>query len=300
MAYYSGQVASYQELLDVLVAACITEGWTWADGILRKNGCYIKLEVITSGTATGIRATGGTGISGSSLLNPAPTRPRMGNPGIVNLIQFPVVYHIFIFDDEVYFKIKFANTFYYLAFGKVNPALLENGTWISATACGAGNRTDTNGSIRIGSSGGGAGGAYNASAAAPFWNNNNYSDDWSNSVLFHDLDGVKWSSGNKNAVSALFISPLLDRIPSLWTGEAIFLPINIYLDRPANKKSLVCQFQHSRTLRIDNYEPEQIVNLGNEKWMIFPFYKKDSVNRGGGFDIDHTGTFGWAIRYDGP
>lgn len=77
------------------------------------------------------------------------------------------------------------------------------------------------------------------------------------------------------------------------------MPYNIYLERPENKLSLICQFENARFLRIDNHEPEQILTLGHERWMIFPFCRKDVKNRNGGLNIYHTGTFGWAIRYEG-
>jgi hypothetical protein len=34
--------------------------------------------------------------------------------------------------------------------------------------------------------------------------------------------------------------------------------------------------------------------------MIFPWYRKYSATRDGGTNIDHTGTFGWAIKYEPP
>jgi hypothetical protein len=301
MAYYSGQASSYDELLTVLVNGCVANGWVWADSILRKNGCYIKLEVVTSGSATGIKATGGTGVSGTSLLNAATTIPRMGNPGVINLITFPVLYHLFVFDNEVYLKIKFnVNTFHYLAFGKSDLTLSENGLWISATACGAGSYSNSTGGVLISDTTGGAGGGVNPSAVAPFWNTNSFVDNWSNAVIAHGFDGVIWSSGTKIANFVSSLAPLNARQPSSWSNDSIFLPINIYVDRASSKKSLACQLQNSRYLRVDNFNPEQIIQLGSDKWMIFPFYKKDITSRNGGGFIDHTGTFGWAIRYDGP
>ncbi len=60
------------------------------------------------------------------------------------------------------------------------------------------------------------------------------------------------------------------------------------------------QFENAKFIRINNYEPEQLIVLGNDKWMVFPFYKKNSESLGGTGISDHTGTFGWVIRYDGP
>lgn len=296
MAYYSGQASSYQELLSVLVNACVEQGWTWADGILSKGTIFLKLII----ESNGIVATAAIGKNSNILINAAPTSPRLGNPGFNVLIVFPVSYHIFIFDDEVYLKVKFKiDIFYYLAFGKSNISLPSNGLWVSATSNRSAYIYNGDG-ISIGvDSGGAGGGGSNPSAVAPFWNANNYSDNFSNAVISHGFDGVIWSSGSNNATFAKAISNLQSRQPSNWSSESILQSFDIYLDRPSGKKSLICQFKHARYLRNDHYEPEQIINMGQEKWMIFPFYKKNINARNGG-GSDHTGTFGWAIRYDGP
>ena len=70
--------------------------------------------------------------------------------------------------------------------------------------------------------------------------------------------------------------------------------------RASNKVSILAKIENARYLRIDNLQPEQILTFGAEKWMVFPFHKKNSSVRDGGTSIDHSGTFGWAIRYDGP
>lgn len=299
MAYYSGQVSSYQELLDVLVAACVAQGWTWADGILNKGTVYVGLAVST----TGITATGGSGKNGTSLLNPAPTRPRLGNMhSTLNLPVFPVQYHIFLFDKEIYLIIKFnVDSFYYLAFGQSSLNLVgANGLWISASSCGAGTSNGTNGGVTINQITGGGGSSGAPSPAAPFWNTSNYADNWNNSVIMHGFDDVLWSSRTKNALTVSGITPFQSRQPNDWNSETIFLPLNIYVDRSNNKVSLACQILNARFLRIDNHEPEEIITLGQDRWMVLPFYKKNSASRDGGLIIDHTGTFGWAIRYDGP
>lgn len=299
MAYYSGQASSYQDLLNVLVTACQQNGWMWSDGVLSKNDCFIKLEIIATGSATGIKATGATGVSGATLTNPAPTMPRMGNPGTGNLINFPVFYHLFIFENEVYLKVRFnTDTYYYLAFGKSNINLSTNGLWISATACGAGAYSSLGG-ISISPITGGAGGGINPSPVAPFWNASSPVVNWTNAVIAHGMEGAIWSDTSAQADFVSSIAPFNSRQPANWSNESILLPINVFIRRSSLKTSLACQFQHSRYLRIDNYEREQIIQLGNEKWMVFPFYRKNIIARDGG-QQDHTGTFGWAIRYDGP
>lgn len=88
-------------------------------------------------------------------------------------------------------------------------------------------------------------------------------------------------------------------MPTVHFADSPLLPYNIYLERPENKLSLICQLQHARFVRIDNYEPEQIITLGHERWIIFTFCQKDAQNRNGSSGGWGTGTFGWAIRYEG-
>jgi len=58
--------------------------------------------------------------------------------------------------------------------------------------------------------------------------------------------------------------------------------------------------QNARTLRVDNYDPGQIITLGDDQWRIYPFYRKNADQRDGTTSSggDHSGTMGWAIRYD--
>lgn len=313
MAYYSGACTSFQNLADILVEKCQAHGWTWRDGILSKGDLFVKLSVkeqIESNIRLqqqGITLTGGTGKTGATLINPS-SRVRLGQTGIGYNVPprfFPANYHLFIFANEVYLVMKFeTDRFYHLAFGK--SSLIKNtqanGLWLSANACyyrASSSRLPE--TIYIGKTYGGGSGTYSSSAFAPFWNRSGWSDDWSNATICHGIGGVLWSSGTSRAYASF--EPLIDRLPTAHFSDSPLLPYNVYLERPENKMSLICQFANARFLRIDNHEPEQIITLGHERWMVFPFYRKDVAVRdgvdGSGRSFDHTGTFGWAIRYEG-
>lgn len=309
MTYYTGQCSSYQHLADILVEKCQQHGWTWQDSILNKDGMYIHVQVNQKQPTTyyqdgvGIILTGATGKQDSTLVNPSATKVRLGSTSysISKFIVFPAIYHLFVFEYEIYLLMKFdTNKFYYLMFGR--SLLLQNtqanGLFISATAClyCYDNRNPEH--IYITLTGGGAGGTRNQSAVAPFWNRNDFSDNWSNSVICHGIDNALWSSGKSRAY-AIF-EPLISRLPTVNFSDSPLLPYNIYLQRPQNKISLIAQLEHARFVRIDNYEPEQVITLGHEKWMVFPFFQKNTQQRdAGGVTEIHTGTLGWAIRYDG-
>lgn len=312
MAYYSGLCTSFQNLADVLVEKCQAHGWTWRDEILSKGDLFVKISVEERSESgyweqqQGIIITGGTGKIGSELVNSSDS-VRLGRTATGNyeVRFFPADYHLFVFDNEIYLVMKFdTDRFYYLAFGK--SSLINNqgnGLWLSANACYY-KATTWDGlaeAIYIATSYGGAGYTHSSSAFAPFWNRHGWQKNASNSTICHGMDDALWSSGTSRAYVSF--EPLISRLPTTHFADSPLLPYNIYLERPENKMSLICQFENARFLRIDNHEPEQIITLGHERWMVFPFYRKDVAVRdgtdGSGRSFDHTGTFGWAIRYEG-
>ena len=63
---------------------------------------------------------------------------------------------------------------------------------------------------------------------------------------------------------------------------------------------VVLEVENARYFRLKNHEPEAIIQRGGSQWMVFPWLRKDGTVTG---DVDratHSGTFGWAVRYEGP
>lgn len=318
MAYFSGQASSYQELQNVLVSACVAQGWIWADGILNKGNAYVRLYVsstLTNAQGPGLCIQGGTGKNGATLISPSVAEPRVGalSPTSPNLPapSFPVKYQIFIFEDpsEVYLIIEYdIQRFMFLSFGVSN---LTNKLWLSATSSKmfqqfseyaqyTGFCIFATGSYPSGNS------TWQTQFCSGFFCQirSEQGATQSNSAILTE-DG--WSSSGDsrstatNSCNAITTTnPLISRIPSKWSDAAVLLPIQILTNQPSNKTSIVAEIQNARYLRIDNYEPNQIITLGLDKWKILPFHKKNLVARDGGNSLDHSGTFGWAIRYEGP
>lgn len=292
MAYYTGQCSSYQHLADILVEKCQAHGWTWQDSILNKDDLYLKITI-----ENGILLTGGTGKDGLNLVNQSNYSSRLGATANFEKNIFPAIFHLFIFSNEVYLMMKFdIDKFYYLAFGKSTLLNNSNGTglWLCATSPRQFTYTSKNTeNIEIHTTHGG----YYGRAVAPFWALNEFSNGRCYYSICHGLDNVLWSSESNKAY--VNFAPLIDRLPTVYFSDSPLLPYNIYLERPENKISLIAQLQNARFVRVDNYEPEQIITLGHEKWIVFPFFRKNVQAKNGGYGIDHTGTFGWAIRYEG-
>lgn len=318
MAFYSGTASSYTDLLNALTAACTANGYTFTSGILNKGSVHVRPYVSTSTSLTqgpGLIIQGGTSASGGSLVNPSPCQSRIGSFGggasLVPEPTFPLDYNIFLFNnpDEVYLVIKYQlNRFMWLAFGM--STIPGAALWISGSL-GLRYYTSINAidnAINITATSGGNVSAYFMPVSSGFmWNTFRLASvpEIPPETIYLDLDSIGWSAtqtdtvaGHTTAVYSTY--PLLSRSPSLWSSTAVLHPIHVTALRASKNRSLVADIRHARYVRIDNYEPEQIITLGAEKWKVFPFHKKNSSVRDGGNSIDHTGTFGWAIRYDGP
>ena len=292
MAYYSGQAASYAELLAALTNSCVAEGWTLANEILSKGQIGIRLQIVSNH----ITALAG---NGNALANPAPAVVRLGALDWQSVV-FPIDYSIFIFDnpDEVFCIVKNnIDKFLWLCFGQSSQTLPASGVWVSATKAATVSQ-----SVNIEINAGGIGYTGSPTPAAPFWNTH----DCFNSFFNHGLE-TQWNPNTGAALNTIGsviansqMAALISRQPNKWNTETILLPIQPLVLRVSSKKSQVAEIVNARYLRVDNYEPEQIITYGTDKWKIFPFYKKDLLNRDGGGYRDSSGTFGWAIRYDGP
>ena len=300
MAYYSGQAASYQEIINAVVEHLQSEGWAWDGVILSKESVFVSLQLANVGIDTlnqnVIRLVGGEGLNGTSLLNPSPIGNAIGTfvgNSSYGMTSFPIEYNLHISDLEVYLVCNYnIDYFMWLAFGP---------GWIGGTfgvpASGRYQYDHTRWPpVSIWSTGGGAGNSDSPSAAF-FWNTNYPSlitpKNYTGCILLNSV----WYTG-VNAIQGL--APLMNRQPNNWNKESIFLQIQPIRIDGSSKSQILKTIQAARYIRLDNLEPKQIIQMGSEKWRVYPFYRKNASRRDGGDDQDHTGTFGWAIRYDGP
>ena len=302
MAFYSGLANSLQDLMDALVGHCTAEGWSWSDSILSKENTYVSLSVENVGafgTQNVIRLIAGKGVLGSTLQNKSPLGVAIGT-AITNsnygMTQFPVEYNLHInSNNEVFLICKYSiDFFHWLAWGDN----FIGGTFgVPQTGRFTYNH-DRWPMVAIEINRGGSGNQ-DAPCCAFFWNTDypNYATpkNYTGSVW----DGTNWITSS-NAIQSL--EPLVARQSSNFFSESVLLPINIGRQVASNKTQILAMVQNARYVRVDNYEPEQIITLGSDKWKIYPFYRKNIQERDGGWfgGADHTGTFGWAIKYDGP
>lgn len=298
MPYATGTVNDYASLLQAITDTCTANGWTLQGEVLVKGGCYTHLFL--NGTSDELHIRGGTGVDASNNL----TGPGYQDYRLARLV-FPVVYqiHVHTAPDEVYVIAKCdADAYPWLAFGQ-SPVdgMAAYGQWAGATFNTSQGLPGTSG-FAVSVAPGGKPFQHNDAwqQGAPFWSGYIYASYTArNSTdMNHGLDGVDtWTP----AASALAPQlPMVARQPNTWNGEAILLPIEPTINRASNKIARIGSIGHARFVRIDNLLPEDIVTIGSDQWKVYPFLRRNTSVRDGAADADHSGTMGWAIRYDGP
>lgn len=297
MSYYTGSAADLEALRTALTAACVTEGWALDGEVLHKGDVHVRLQL----SSPYLTILGGTGIDGdNNLTGSAPNISRIGSVAGAAL-AYPVTYEIFIHasPDEVYFVVNTnVDQYHWLAFGLSSvEGLPGTGVWFGASR-GANSQQN----IYMDSGGNPASGLPSGECVpALFWHEATSGDSSViESRIQHGVDGNSWNLNTSSyALSAFFMSVLLDTQPNAWNDDAVLLPIRAYVPRASNKVSLVLDTAHARMLRIDYLDPGEVITLGADKWKIFPWYRKNTGSRSLSSGSNHTGTFGWAIRYDG-
>ncbi|CDM42382.1 hypothetical protein [Ectopseudomonas oleovorans] len=293
MAFYSGSANDMAAVRTALVDACVTEGWSWNSGteVLSKGAMFLRLQIVSGYLTLLGRTSAGAG--------DAPSIVRMGQMGTA--ITWPVEYTFFVFDAEVYCVIKFGVDFYlWCAFGQSTVAGLPGtGMWVAASVHAIANHNPAISPID------GPKSSFSYGCAAIFWRTSAGAVAGGHDYWVHsDLDDQGWWSGQSVGAAPAGIQPavpLIGVLPNSWNSEAVLLPIRAYKFRPSNRLSLTADLEHARYTRVDNYSPGEVIQIGDERWMVLPFYRKDSANRNGSSQpAAHTGTFGWAIRYEGP
>lgn len=290
MGYYNGTANDMTAVRTALVNACTLEGWAWNSSteMLSKGAMFLRLQVV-SGCLT---LLGRTSAAAGDMPSVVRIAPFASSP-----VTFPLTYEIFVLPDEVYMVVNYSvDRYQWCAFGQSTvQGLLGSGMWVGASANSA---TVSVASIGIGPA---YGSSYYGCCPALFYD---IQDGSSSGCFVHsglDAQGWWWSQTlNGTPVGITPAIPLIGLLPNAWNSEAVLLPIRAYKIRPSAKISLTADLGHARYTRIDNYSPGEIISIGSDRWKIYPWYRKDSSARNGGNAINHTGTFGWAIRYEGP
>ena len=302
MPYTTGTVGTAGALQTAIRAAAFAGGWSADGDILYKGDCNVAVTVATSTWGVSeVWIQGGTGHSSGTLVDPSAYANKMGN--MLGNIVYPVTYHAFTFTspDEVYIVINYSTEMHqWMCWGMSNiPDLPGNGTWFAASHCHFDHVYVNMAAMYSTGGGSSAGGAAGGGCPALFWRNAGDLGFGIESLIHHGLDGRTWSTAADRAIASSPQNPLTSILPNAWNDETVLVPIHVYIARTSgNKVSLVADLQNARYARIDFHDPADVIDLAPDEWMIFPWCKKNTVEPQGAAGWDHTGTLGWAIRYE--
>lgn len=298
MAYATGLANTLGDLVSAIQSACTNNGWTLSGEVLHKDDVHVRIQVVGE-TVTFL---GGTGIDGENeLTGSGPNIVRMR--ALEQAFTFPLTYevHILTDPDEVYVIINYAVDFYqWAAWGQSTvEGLPGTGVWYAAS-CHANSSTNA---ISIAPQLGSAINGGNNPALLATSSAGGLSNDTQNGYVQHGLDSEAWNPANPANDNGLHgytaLHPLLSLLPNSWNDQTLLLPVVAYRLRSGSKVSLVADLAHARHCRIDFHDPGDIITLGEDRWRVYPCYRKDVANRNGGNGIQHSGTLGFAVRYTG-
>lgn len=305
MAYYTGTVNDLTALRQALIDACGLEDWSWSGTteVLSKSGIFLRVRV-ASGNLELLARTSETGGDAPGVVRIGP----VGGNVVLPAFAFPMAYEVFVFAAEVYLIVNYSvDCYQWCAFGKSTVSGVPGtGMWIGASK-GGGSYNGTNGVSMTATQGAHASFDFcPALSWATVVDNNSYRDN--NFWLHSDLDSKGWwlaqtfnsTTSTSSPIGIAAAAPLIGLLPNGWNSEAVLLPIRAWMIRSSNKISLTADLEHARYTRVDNYAPGEIITIGSDRWKVFPWYRKNTASRNGGVGLSHTGTFGWAIRYEGP
>ncbi|MDI3489555.1 MAG: hypothetical protein PWP11_832 [Thauera sp.] len=313
MAYYTGSVNSYADLRTALFTHAVADGWALggaSSDVLSKAGVYFQITASATALAC-------LGCESNAIANPAPGVVQLGriyqSGSTTHDVLFPASYEVFGFAQELYLVVSYGVGLHqWMAFGKSTMPLPGQGGWCGAT-CGYGVASYAPpGSYRYVYIEPQGGSAFSnnemPTSAALFWSSAGIDGSWAvspakNCWVNHGLEGWGWrysadAANRARPIGVRGSQELIAAQPSAWSNETSLLPVRCHLMRPSSKVSLIADLEHARHIRIDNYQPGQIITLGGDRFKTFPWFLKNADARDGGWN--HSGTFGWAIRYEGP
>ena len=311
MAFQTGTASSFLNLADALRLFATANGWTenlWAvDGAnqrlhLSKGGIYANFHA----EASRLILKGSLGYNGASAWNAQPST-HTPSPGMSDnwygAVTWPVTYWFFQHSspDSIEVVIRYQPTRHlWLTFGSIT----KYGTWPGGEFfAGSIDRYDRglqgNYSTQIGG----------PVLAALFWRTDGeyLGGADNNSMLHAEVDSKVWATAQRapigtedgdfgylRASASDHAYPLPQRSNSAFNGLTTLQPIELFARRPDEHHSPLGRIEHVRYAIVTNHNAADIIDIGGQKWMLFPWVEKGGPTDAGG---QH---YGMAIKYDGP
>lgn len=313
MPYVTGVANSAADLRSAVIGVATAHGWTWdaAHEVLHKGSVFGRLTV--SGARLEVQCA--LGYSGTTLVSPSGQisciREFTGDGSTP--LSYPVTYHVFLHENpnDIWVSINYAVVWWqHLAFGiAASLGSTPNPLWQFATSWD-GMRSDRG--VAVNTNGGSGSGSGNTSGV-PFWRSNDVGQNYCSMAYVQTEEGEGWrrppasstTATTQNAIMSAYgvmAGALLPTQPNAWNGESVLVRAHVAVGRPSNFLSMWGELANLRLVRNDNLRDGQILTIGHEKWFTVPVYRKnvDSRDQSPYNSANHSGTLGFAIRYDGP
>jgi hypothetical protein len=295
MAYQTGVITSAADLVAVIRDFAVANGWTANGSVLSKGGTYIRL---TAPNASEVRIEGAR--NGNFVAPDLSVRhSRIRNTAW----PASATYHLAAFNDPdtVWCTINFAvTTHQHIGFGTVEKyGNWAGGGWFHAQHTPA--SADGNVGSRI------DGWQYPLYWSSPrecalFWSPFKPDQENAASSLHCELRGHVWEPPINNTAIGVhcptIMSPIHKYNPNQFNGQTVLTPFLLFLQNADGHYMSIGHVGHLRFVRLINYNPGDVIELGTDRWKLFPWHIKDAAYPDG--NCDSTGLLGVAVRYDGP
>lgn len=321
MPFQTGTATSFINLLDTVRLFAVANAWTentwqtvgsdqWLS--LQKGTIYANMRA----SATQIQIKGALGYNGASAWNGQPSThaptPRIRD-GWYGSITWPATYWIFLHTspDDIVVVLRYQPTrFLYFTIGQ----LTKYGTYTGGEYFAASSEHATAGialgttDYRVAQVPDGSG---NTNFAGLFWRRNGFTGGSTSpstpDVLHAEIDSFTWGGPSTDRQTGLPLTgiqflasatdhtyPLQHRGINAFNGLMTLLPIEVFARRPDNHFSPLGRVEHMRYANVLNHNAADIIDIGGQKWMLFPWTEKGN---GGDSSGQH---YGYAVKYDGP
>lgn len=330
MAFVTGSAADQLELMTALIDGCLANGFTMANAVLKKGNLFVRpWQKVTAGWGNHFFLEMGksTDVPEAVIVDSLGSSVGPGGSTLLQPSAYPITYDLHIFDNEVFMVCWDASDrHFWVAFGQSSPTtdtpaagqnLWAGGTQTPQLPLAAG--TFDGNPIVIGATIGGCATTDTATfarvSAGLFWNTHTSgtSQGTEPASVYTDSAGAVAGGRALPAGGAEFevaairqLAPLVARQANAWNSHTVLLPIQLTSPIPAtSNRKLDIQIKNAHYFRLDAVSPRDIITVDGIQYKVYPWYKRNPNARNGSgtslaTKINHTGTFGWAIKYTGP
>lgn len=312
MSYQTGTVASSADLASAIRTFAIANGWATGglNEVVSKGECHVRITSPNSSEVKIESARNGT-FSSPDIC------PRFSR---INLTAWPgsATYHLFAFTnpDTIWCTLNFAVTDYmHLGFGMLQKyGSWVGGQWFHASHTQLSSSKDGGLMSMIDGGGRGFGTASPATETGLFWspemsesNGGQYIENAA-SHLHCELRGRIWEPPQSTTGIQIHVPTVLGPIhkynPNSFNGQTLLTPFQLFLQNTDGHYMAIGHVGHLRFVKLTNYNPGDVIEIGPDRWKLFPWHRKDIVNPDGkrpaAADMAwSTGVLGVAVRYDG-